>query len=89
MPDEPQPAPWMLALTFLDQSPSFAHGFTCGRVWEQMRAGWSVIDMPVLAELRPQIEAMAMHMGWTEEFSDMGDGWVRVVLYKPTGGANA
>lgn len=26
-----------LVFAFRDQSPSFAHGFTCGRIWQQMK----------------------------------------------------
>lgn len=78
-----------LVLAFPDQSPSFAHGFTCGRIWQQM-SQWQrqlhlnfVIEETVLDATRPTIEAMAMAKGWVEQFTDIGDGWLNVRLVSP------
>lgn len=75
-------ANYRLAVAFPDQSPGFAHGFTCGRIWQQMKDGLP-IDETVLAETRPCIEAMAMAEGWVEGFSDVGDGWLRLKMMPP------
>lgn len=72
-----------LVLAFPDQSPSFAHGFTCGRIWQQMSENKPVIQETVLAETQTTIEAMAMSKGWTEEVTDIGDGWLTVRLANP------
>jgi hypothetical protein len=53
-----------LVLAFPDQSPEFAHGFTCGRIWQKMlEAPARDVQETVLAECRPTIEAMAMAKG--------------------------
>ena len=52
---------YSLTFAFPDQSPSFAHGFCCGRLWEQMRGhGACAISATVPTEVRETIEAMAM-----------------------------
>lgn len=70
---------WNLVLAFPDQSPSFAHGFACGRIWEQMTAG-RVVEGMVPAEVRETIEAIAMSRGWIEEITPEADGWISVKL---------
>lgn len=74
-----------LVLAFPDQSPSFAHGFTCGRIWQAMTEfpGRDVVET-VDADVRSTIEAMAMAKGWTEVFDELGDGWLSVTLKTPT-----
>ena len=73
-----------LVLAFPDQSPSFAHGFTCGRIWQQMQDNPAAdIKVTVLADVLPTIEAMAMAKGWTEEVDDIGSGWMDVTLRSP------
>lgn len=73
-----------LVLAFPDQSPNFAHGFTCGRIWQQMTdaPARDVIET-VDADVRPTIEAMAMAKGWVEEVKDLADGWIEVRLRSP------
>lgn len=75
---------WSHVLAFPDQSPSFAHGFICGRIWEAM---WSRPTKPVMAmvvsETREAIEAMAMSKGWVEAFEDLGEGWLGLTLTPP------
>jgi len=73
---------WQLVMAFPDQSPSFAHGFACGRVWEQMKSGRSPIDGMLPAECRTTIEAMAMANGWVERIDRVDDDWIRVTLTK-------
>jgi hypothetical protein len=73
-----------LVLAFPDQSPGFAHGFTCGRIWQAMSefSGRDLIET-VVSETRPTIEAMAMAKGWTESFTELGNGWLEVRLCSP------
>ena len=71
-----------LVLAFPDQSASFARGFTCGRIWQQMTDGRTLIEETVVADTRPTIEAMAMAKGWTEQFQDIGWGWLAVRMVK-------
>lgn len=75
---------WELVLSFPDQSPSFAHGFTCGRIWQQMTENRAVIEHTVREGCKSTIEAMAMAKGWTEELTDIGDGWINVRLSRPS-----
>jgi hypothetical protein len=83
MTDEPG---WSLTFAFPDQSPSFAYGFSCGRVWEQMKSpGASVIGGTFPVETRDTIEGMAMALGWIETIEDMGEGWINVTLVRPDG----
>lgn len=73
-----------LVMAFPDQSPSFAHGFTCGRIWQAMtEAPARDVVETVLAETRSTIEAMAMAKGWVEEIEDIGEGWLSVRLRSP------
>ncbi len=73
-----------LVLAFPDQSPEFAHGFTCGRIWQAMtEAPARDVVETVLAETRPTIEAMAMAKGWVEEIEDIGHGWLSIRLRSP------
>lgn len=75
---------YSLTLAFPDQSPEFAYGFTCGRIWQAMTEtpDRDVVET-VMAEVRPTIEAMAMAKGWTEEIEDIGSGWLSVRLRSP------
>lgn len=80
MPDDN----YSLAFAFPDQSPEFAYGFTCGRIWQAMtEAPARDVVETVLAETRSTIEAMAMAKGWVEEIKEIGDGWLSVTLRSP------
>lgn len=72
-----------MVMAFPDQSDNFAHGFTCGRIWQEMADEKSVVTATVVSETRPTIEAMAMALGWTEEIEDIGSGWLSVRLVNP------
>ena len=52
-----------LVLAFRDQSPSFAHGFTCGRIWHQMRECSAPFSETILTELREDVIALATAAG--------------------------
>lgn len=72
-----------LVMAFPDQSPNFAHGFACGRIWQEMADEKSVVLATVPNETRQTVEAMAMARGWTEEITDIGSGWLEVRLTNP------
>lgn len=76
---------YSLVMSFPDQSPSFAHGFTCGRIWHAMTESpaCDVVEEMVDADCRPTIEAMAMAKGWIEEIAEINDGWISVRLRSP------
>lgn len=80
MSDEPE---WSLVFSFPDQSPSFAHGFACGRIWEQMSGGRHLVEGIVPTECQSTIEAMAMARGWIEEITPVNDDWISVKLTRP------
>lgn len=71
-----------LVFAFIDQSPSFAHGFTCGCVWERMKTSDDDLKITVLDETVEQIQAIAMHLGWVEEITSIGSGWSQITLRK-------
>ena len=52
-----------LVLAFCDQSPSYAHGFACGRIWQQMRERRAPFSETIQAELREDVIAMATAAG--------------------------
>jgi len=84
MPSPGLPAPRAhRVFVFPEQSPGFTHGFACGVIWHQMVIGQPVIRETVLAATRPAIEAMAMARGWVEEFTELGDGWLSLVMKNP------
>lgn len=69
-----------LVFAFRDQSPSFSHGFTCGRIWDRMMQSKQPFAMTVQEEIREDIIAMATAAGWTEQFVEKGGGWLSVGL---------
>jgi hypothetical protein len=73
-----------LVLAFRDQSPSFAHGFTCGRIWQQMRDRSAPFSETIPAELREDAIALATAAGWIEEFLPLDEAgeWLRVTFMK-------
>lgn len=73
-------------LCFPDQSPSFAHGFACGRVWERLLVpGARTVSAVMPAETRDTIEAMAMALGWIETVDTVDAEWIEVTLTGPGG----
>lgn len=69
-----------LVLAFRDQSPSFAHGFTCGKIWQQMRTRTAPFSETIPMELREDIIALATAAGWREEFIELDAEWLRVTF---------
>ena len=71
-----------LVFAFSDQSPSFAHGFTCGKIWQQMRTRTAPFSETIAAALREEVIAMATATGWREEFCELDgtDEWLRVTF---------
>ena len=70
----------ILVYAFSDPSPSFARGFTCGTIWQQMRTRTDPFSETIAAELREQVIAMATAAGWREEFIELNDDWLRVTF---------
>lgn len=75
-------AGYELILAFRDQSPSFAHGFTCGRIWQQMMTRTDPFSQTIKAELREDVIALATTAGWVEEFLDLDNGWIRATFMR-------
>ena len=75
-------AGYELVITFGDQSPSFAHGFTCGRIWQQMRTRNAPFSETIAAELREDVIALATVAGWMETFLPLDETgeWLRVTF---------
>jgi hypothetical protein len=73
---------WQMALYFDDQSSSFAHGFTCGRIWGQMGLGEPWIEETVMGENLPMIRRMADYHFYHLDVEDLGSGWAAVQLAK-------
>jgi hypothetical protein len=73
---------WKLILAFRDQSPSYAHGFTCSRIWQQMRERSAPLSETIPVELREDIIAMATAAGWVEEFIELSPEWLRVTFMR-------
>jgi hypothetical protein len=71
-----------LVLAFRDQSPSFAHGFTLGRIWQQMRMRTAPFSETIPLELREDVIVLATAAGWMEEFLaiDERGQWLRVTF---------
>lgn len=63
---------YTLAYPFLDDSESFANGFSCGRISFMMGMKLMNIDtresIPIQSELSEQIRLMADHYGYEVEF---------------------
>lgn len=74
---------YSLVMAFPDQSPGFAQGFACGRIWQEMSDEKAVITGTLVSETRATVEAMAMARGWTEKIEDVSDGWISVRLENP------
>lgn len=78
-----------LVLAFRDQSSSFAHGFACGRIWQQMRERGAPFSETVLTELREDVIAMATAAGWVEEFIELSPEWLRVTFMRDGSSLNS
>jgi hypothetical protein len=50
---------WKLVVYFDDQSPSFAHGFTCGKLWGKMQLGEPRIEETIMDDNLSLIRRMA------------------------------
>jgi hypothetical protein len=71
-----------LILAFRDQSPSYAYGFACGPIWQQMRERSAPFSETISANLREDVIAMATASGWIEEFVELNEEWLRVTFMK-------
>lgn len=71
---------WKLSFAFSDQSPSYAHGFACGQVWQRMRDVTLPFTETVMDHLREDMIAMATAQGWREDIKDIGDNWLSITF---------
>ena len=71
-----------LVFAFRDQSPSFVHGFTCGRIWQQFRTRTDPFSETIASEIREDVIALATAAGWMEEFlpADEAGEWLYVTF---------
>jgi hypothetical protein len=74
-----------LILAFRDQSPSFTHGFTLGRIWQQMRMRTAPFSVTIETELREDAILLATMAGWIEEFIELDEHWLRVTFMPEPG----
>jgi len=75
-------AAWSLRVAFPDGSPSFAHGFAAGKIWEAMRRSDPVIETMSLPENKEIIERMARAEGYDLSWTVLNEDWFEVVLTK-------
>lgn len=77
---------YRLILSFPDQSPSFAFGFTAGQIWAEMKRNEQAeLCFDVAAENREIVYRMAESLGWEVECQPMAgefDGWDSITLSK-------
>jgi hypothetical protein len=71
-----------MALYFDDQSPSFAHGFTCGRIWAKLGLKEPFIEEAVMDENLVMVRRMADYHFYYFEAEELGNGWLSVKLSK-------
>lgn len=72
-----------LAVSFVDQSPSFTNGFEMGILWNRMEGGRDPIEMMIHAENAEQVHRMAKHLDWiVNAIAPIADGWSKVYLSK-------
>ncbi len=69
---------YKLEFAFRDQSPSFAYGFICGQIRQQMKDRTYTFTMTVPAEIREDVIALATHYGWKEQIIEIDSGWLEV-----------
>ena len=65
-----------LVIAFEDQSPSFAHGFEAGRVWQQFKDRKPYITDTVSHDNAELYSQMAARSDYILELKDIGDGWM-------------
>jgi len=82
MASEPPKEGWELTFAFPDQSPSYAHGFVCGKLWQRMKESNAPIQDTVENDIVEHVVAMAMALGWTESVERLNDDWSHVILEK-------
>ena len=73
----------ILLMPFLDESPSFVHGFECGKLWQDLDAGKSFTDATVHNANVSQIKMMCEHFGYEYSLKDCGDGYWHYLTCKP------
>lgn len=66
----------ILLLPFLDESPSFVHGYECGRFSYRIAQGEVIDYIPVHAVNVEQLIIICEYHGYEYTFTPMDDTWV-------------
>lgn len=85
MDDESASGPtYQLIVSFPDQSASFAHGFSAGKIWADMTRGdVAEIQLHMPIENREVIARMADRLGWSVTVTPTDtEGWDDTLLVK-------
>jgi hypothetical protein len=64
-----------LVLPFVDQSSSFAHGFECGQLYQQMTDGKSIEGEQISEESREQVEKICKRFLYQYDIGISVNGW--------------
>jgi len=76
-------AEYSLILAFPDESPSFAHGFEAGLLYQRLLAGETPIEDVAHAENREVVSRMAERCGYECRLEEAEvEGWLTVRLEK-------
>jgi hypothetical protein len=78
---------YSLVMPFIDQSPSFALGFECGLLYQQMAEGKTIKDEIIHTENREQVEEICRRFRYEYEIGVSVSGW-NSFNAKPTGERN-
>lgn len=73
---------WELVFTFDDGSPSFVHGFVCGKLWQRMVDGESPIEETITHDTAKEVGRMATNRGYRADWEKLNDDWGKVTLTK-------
>jgi hypothetical protein len=65
-----------------DQSPSFTHGFTCGKLWQRMVAGESPIEETILHNIAREVGRLATNQAYRADWEQLDEHWAKVTLTK-------
>lgn len=73
---------WKLAFVFDDQSPSFAHGFACGKLYQKMLDGQSPIEETIISDIAKEVGRFATNQGYRADWEPLGTQWGNITLTK-------
>lgn len=73
---------WKLAFMFDDQSPSFAQGFACGKLYQRMLNDESPIEETISADIAKEIGRFATNKSYRADWEPLNAYWGKVTLIK-------